>query len=80
MSAQSLCCAIHLNEEEQDGLKDFLVKNQELFSQSNKAIGCTALVQHKIDIGGNQLIKRPHHHLPVAKRHYRPLGKCIKKF
>lgn len=58
----------HLDKNQSQLLKEFLVKHQKVFSQTSDDIGHSTLVKHKIDTGHSKPVKKYPYRIPLAKR------------
>lgn len=58
----------NLTEGEQNKLKTFLIKHQDVFSKTENDLGCTHLVQHQINTGSAKPIRQQPYRVPIAKR------------
>ena len=49
-------------------LERFLIDSNDVFSLHEDDLGCTSLVQHRVDTGDHNPIKQPPRHLPFSQR------------
>ncbi len=58
----------HLDSDQKENLRQFLVEHQDVFSRSSDDLGTTHLVKHHIDTGNNKPVKTYPYRIPLAKR------------
>ena len=58
----------HLDTAQKTRLKQFLVRNSDIFSKSSSDIGHTTLIQHHIDVQNAKPVKKVPYRIPLAKR------------
>ena len=60
--------SVSLPENDKQKLKTLLIKYKAVFAKSNDDLGCTNIIEHKIDTRGATPIRQPPRRLPLAKR------------
>ena len=58
----------HLDESQKTQLKQFLVRNSDVFSKSSSDTGHTTLLQHHIDVQNAKPVKKVPYRIPLAKQ------------
>ncbi|XP_053403182.1 uncharacterized protein LOC128558287 [Mercenaria mercenaria] len=58
---------VHLSKNERQSLEKLLMNYQDVFAKNNDDLGCTNLIQHRINVQAAQHIRQAPRRLPIAK-------------